>query len=73
MPYSGWVKHHKKTESKLDETSLCLYEYGTLPLDKVGTSDQITKRSDIEKKRKLDEIIIEMKEMIERGEDEETS
>lgn len=71
LPYSGWVKHHKKTESKLDETSLCLYEYGTLPLDKVGTSDQVTKRSDIEKKRKLDEIIIEMKEMIERGEDDE--
>ena len=71
LPYSGWVKHHKKTESKLDETSLCLYEYGTLPLDKTGTSDQVTKRSDIEKKRKLDEIIIEMKEMIERGEDDE--
>nr|QTZ83195.1 MAG: replication protein [Grus japonensis parvo-like hybrid virus] len=71
LPYSGWVKHHKKTESKLDETSLCLYEYGTLPLDKVGASDQVTKRSDIEKKRKLDEIIIEMKDMIERGEDDE--
>ena len=71
LPYSGWVKHHKKTESKLDETSLVLFEHGTLPLDKVGTSDQITKRSDVEKKRKLDEIIIEMKEMIERGEDDE--
>ena len=71
LPYSGWVKHHKKTESKLDETSLVLFEHGTLPLDKVGTSDQVTKRSDVEKKRKLDEIIIEMKEMIERGEDDE--
>lgn len=71
LPYAGWVKHHKKTESKLDENSLVLFEYGTLPLDKVGVSDQITKRSDIEKKRKLDEIIIEMKEMIERGEDDE--
>lgn len=71
LPYSGWIKHHKKTESKLDENSLSLYEYGTLPLDKTGVSDQITKRSDVEKKRKLDEIIIEMKDMIERGEDDE--
>lgn len=71
LPYSGWVKHHKKTESKLDESSLTLYEYGTLPQDKVNPSAQIQKRSDVEKKRKLDEIIIEMKEMIEKGEDEE--
>lgn len=71
LPYSGWVKHHKKTESKLDDSSLMLYEYGTLPLDKTNVSDQVTKRSDVEKKRKLDEIIIEMKEMIERGEEDE--
>lgn len=71
LPYSGWVKHHKKTESKLDENSLVLFEHGTLPLDKVDVSAQVTKRSDVEKKRKLDEIIIEMKDMIERGEDDE--
>lgn len=71
LPYSGWVKHHKKQESKLDASSLMLFEYGTLPLDKTGVSDQVTKRSETEKKRKLDEIIIEMKEMIERGEDDE--
>jgi hypothetical protein len=71
LPYSGWVKHHKKEESKLDASSLMLFEYGTLPLDKTGVSDQVTKRSETEKKRKLDEIIIEMKDMIERGEEEE--
>lgn len=71
LPYSGWVNHHKKTESKLDASSLTLFEYGTLPLDKTGVSDQVTKRSETEKKRKLDEIIIEMKEMIERGDEEE--
>ena len=71
LPYSGWVKHHQKKESKLDENSLVLFEHGTLPLDKTGVSDQITKRSDAEKKRKLDDIIIEMKDMIERGEDDE--
>lgn len=71
LPYSGWVKHHQKVESKLDSSSLMLYEYGTLPQDKTDVSAQVTKRSETEKKRKLDEIIIEMKEMIEKGEDEE--
>lgn len=71
LPYSGWQKHHKKTESKLDPDSLVLYEYGTCPLDKVTESAQVTKRSDFEKKRKLDEIIVEMKDMIEKGEDDE--
>lgn len=71
LPYSGWVKHHTKKESKLDEHSLMLYEYGTCPQDKVEQSAQITKRSETEKKRKLDEIIIEMKEMIENGQDDE--
>lgn len=71
LPYKGWVDHHKKKESKLDETKLQIWEYGTLPGDKVGVSDQVTKRSDLEKKRKLDEIIIEMKELIENGQDDE--
>lgn len=71
LPYSGWVKHHKKQESKLDSNSLVLYEYGTLPQDKVNQSAQVTKRSDVEKKRKLDEIIIEMKDMIENGQEDE--
>ena len=71
LPYSGWVKHHKKTESKLDASSLVLYEHGTCPVDKTNVSDQVTKRSDVEKKRKLDEIIVEMKEMIENGQDDE--
>lgn len=71
LPYSGWVKHHKKEESKLDVNSLTLYEYGTCPVDKTNVSAQPTKRSELEKKRKLDEIIIEMKDMIEKGEEEE--
>lgn len=71
LPYSGWVNHHKKTESKLDSSSLTLYEYGILPQDKATPAEQGTKRSEVEKKRKLDEIIIEMKDMIERGEDDE--
>ena len=71
LPYSGWIKHHKKRESKLDENSVCLFESGTLPQDKGTPSAQVQKRSEVEKKRKLDEIIIEMKDMLERGEEEE--
>lgn len=71
LPYSGWVKHHQKKESKLDESSLKLYEHGTLPLDKTDVSAQVTKRSDLEKKRKLDDIIIEMRELIENGQEDE--
>lgn len=71
LPYSGWVSHHKKTATKIDETVLSLYEAGTCPLDKTNPSDQNTKRSEAEKKRKLDDIIIEMKSLIEDGKDEE--
>lgn len=71
LPYSGWVKHHKKTETKVSPDSLFLYEYGELPQDRPSASAQITKRSDEEKKRKLDDIIIEMKTLIEEGNEKE--
>ena len=62
LPYSGWKKHHTKTESKTDPTSLCLYEYGELPQDKPSQEAQVAPRSAEEKKRKLDDIIIEMRQ-----------
>jgi len=71
FPYSGWKKHHTKKETKISEDSLMLFEYGELPADRPSASAQVTKRSDEEKKRKLDDIIIEMKDMIEKGEDDE--
>lgn len=71
FPYSGWVKHHTKTETKEDPTKLQLYEYGVVPVDKVSSDNQITKRSDEEKKRKLDDIIVEMRGLIENNQDEE--
>lgn len=71
LPYAGWITHHKKLETKVNPEQLVLFEYGTLPQDKVNPEAQIAKRSDEEKKRKLDEIIIEMKDMIEKGEDAE--
>jgi len=71
FPYSGWKSHHTKTDTKLSQESLLLYEYGTLPADKVSPEHQITKRSDEEKKRKLDDIIVEMRSLIENGKDDE--
>jgi len=71
LPYQGWKSHHLKKESKLSSDSLQLYEYGELPQDKLGVTNQVTKRSDEEKKRKLDDIIIEMKDLIEQGQDDE--
>lgn len=71
LPYSGWVKHHTKKETKISEDSLKLFEYGELPQDRPSESAQVQKRSDEEKKRKLDDIIVEMKGMIEEGKEDE--
>ncbi|KAG7386365.1 hypothetical protein PHYBOEH_008711 [Phytophthora boehmeriae] len=67
LSFSGWREHHTKAETKINTTHL-IYEYGTLPKD-VGTQ-VVVKRSTEEKKRKLDDIIIEMKGMIEKNQDE---
>jgi len=69
LPVDGWINHHKKTKTKVSET-LCLYEAGSPPTDTVGTGVTI-KRSTEEKKRKLNDIIIEMKTMIEAGKEKE--
>lgn len=71
LPYSGWVKHHTKKETKVSEDSLKLFEYGELPQDRPTESAQVQKRSEEEKKRKLDDIIVEMKGLIEDGRDDE--
>lgn len=68
LPYSGWRDHHIKEHSKLDGTKAILYESGQLP-------DDIKRRSmeagPEEKKRKVDEILIDMRTMIEAGKSEE--
>lgn len=72
FPYTGWKAHHTKAETKLDSSKLSLYEYGVLPTDKPTAEAQVTKRSDEEKKRKLDDIIVEMRQLIEDGKEEES-
>lgn len=69
LPYAGWRSHHTKRQSKQDPDKPILYEMGTLPKDKEETT--IVKRSEQEKKRKLDEILIEMRGMYANGQDEE--
>lgn len=71
LPYSGWKKHHTKKETKVSEDSLIVFEYGELPQDRPSPSAQVVKRSEEEKKRKLDDIIVEMKGMIEAGDEAE--
>jgi hypothetical protein len=66
--YAGWKKHHTKTETKVSPT-LMILEHGTLPAD--TEQKEVVKRSESEKKRKLDDIIMEMKTDIENGKDEE--
>lgn len=70
LPVQGWIDHHKKTKTKVNET-LCLYESGSPPGDTAGVGLPTQKRSAEEKKRKLNDIILEMKELIDSGNDKE--
>jgi hypothetical protein len=72
LPYAGWKAHHIKSETKVSNDNLCLFEYGMLPADKAVPEAQVAKRSDEEKKRKLDDIIVEMRQLIEEGREEES-
>lgn len=68
LPYSGWRKHHVKEESKVDPRCLVLFEEGSLPQD---MKRQAVEMGPEEKKRKLDDILIEMRGMIEDGKSDE--
>lgn len=68
LPVEGWIEHHKKAETKVDPKKPVLLELGTPPKNKVDATGVI-KRSDEEKKRKIDECIIDMKALIEEGND----
>lgn len=68
LPYSGWRDHHIKEFSKIDPNKTIIYEAGDLPKD---VKAKATERSADEKKRKLDDILIEMRTLIEAGEDQQ--
>jgi hypothetical protein len=71
LPFSGWRAHHVKEFSKIDPTEPVLLEFGTLPSDRPSQAPAFTARSTEEKKRKIDDVLIEMRTMIEAGEEKE--
>lgn len=70
LPVQGWIDHHKKEKTKVND-KMFLFEFGTPPADTNGAGIPTPKRSSEEKKRKLNDIIIEMKGMIEEGREKE--
>ena len=68
LPYSGWRSHHIKEFSKVDKSGIVVLELGELPTDEVKKK---VVASENEKKRKVDEILIDMRTLIEAGEDKE--
>jgi hypothetical protein len=69
LPYSGWREHHIKAFTKVDPDVPILYEYGELPMD-VKEKKAVSASSE-EKKRKLDDILIEMKALITDGKEDD--
>lgn len=69
LPYAGWKNHHIKEFSKIDPSKPILFEMGELPDDQGGNKKAAP--SEEEKKRKVDEILVDMRGLIEKGSEEE--
>lgn len=67
LPYKGWRDHHIKDFSKINQEKV-LYERGELPQDRDA---KFTKRSETEKKRKIDDVLIEMRGLLEQDKKDE--
>lgn len=67
LPYSGWRDHHIKEFSKVNKGQCVVLELGELPKDE----NKSVKPSEEEKKRKIDEILIDMRSMIEENQNEQ--
>lgn len=73
LPYSGWREHHTKVATKVDPygvTGLVLLEYGELPKDNNKRKAPVL-RSEQEKKMKTDDILIDMRRLIEENRETE--
>lgn len=70
LRYSGWRDHHIKEFSKVDKSRCILYEEGVLPPDEASRPLRAAP-SELEKKRKVDEILVDMSKRIEEGEKDE--
>lgn len=69
LPYTGWKSHHVKEFSKVDPTKCVLFEMGELPSDE--NAKKRSAPSEEEKKRKVDEILIDMRGLLEGGQEDE--
>jgi hypothetical protein len=69
LPYQGWRDHHAKEFTKVDPENPILFEYGELPKDIKEKKAVVA--SNEEKKRKLDDILIEMKDLISNDQENE--
>lgn len=67
LPYSGWRSHHIKPFSKIDPGQLQLYESGVLPLD---SKRKRLEESEQEKKMSVNDILKDMRILLENDEDE---
>lgn len=68
LPLDGWIEHHTKKLTKISGAPLCLYRAGELPAD---TKQVYTLRSETEKKRKVDECLVDMYDMLKKQKTEE--
>ena len=68
LPYSGWRNHHIKDFSKVSSECV-IFEAGEIPKD-IKTRERV-ECSENEKKRKLDEILIDIRTLVEEGKDTE--
>lgn len=68
LPYSGWRSHHIKEFSKIDKSKCVLFEMGTLPED---IKKPRVQASEEEKKRKIDDVLIELRDLIENNKEDE--
>jgi hypothetical protein len=68
LPYSGWRSHHIKEFSKIDKSKCVLFEMGTLPEDIKKPRIQA---SEEDKKRKIDDVLIELRDLIENNKEDE--
>lgn len=63
LPFSGWRSHHTKAETKVDTSQHVLVELGVLPED---DNRKFVLRSSEEKKRKVDEVLLEISTMLKK-------
>lgn len=73
LPYAGWREHHIKEFSKVNpqaDDGLIMLEYGELPRDNKKRAAPVL-RSEQEKKMKTDDIIKDIRKLLEEGKQDE--